>query len=344
MKALVKHSEGREGLGLLDVAIPEIGADDVLVEVKATAICGTDLHIRKDHYPVEMPVVIGHEFSGVIEKVGENVSQWKKGDRIIAEGSLENCGRCPLCRSGNANLCINNKYLGIKVDGVFAKYVRIPAKLLHRIPDKISYEEAALAEPAAVAIDALLVKNQIQVGDAVVILGCGPIGLLAGQIAKAAGARQVFITGRESAVRSRFKIAADLKVFDRIVNVEKEDLVAIVRESTEGRGADLIFDSTGSSAGLAQAFQAVCRSGTIVLVGMGDPVLEVPWQEMMREVVKIHFCRGTSFASFQKFCSLAETGRLTLGPMISRKFPLEDWEKAFDSLENRDSLKVLLVP
>lgn len=344
LKALVKQREGRDGLGIIEVEEPVIGADDVLVEIKSAAICGTDLHIMNDTYLVDMPVTIGHEFSGSIAKLGANVRNWLPGDRVIAAGNIENCGICSYCSSGNSNLCRDNKYLGIRVDGVFAKFARIPAKLLHRIPEGISFDEAALAEPAAVAIDAMLVKNSIQVGDFVVILGCGPIGLLAGQIARAVGAGGVMITGRESAVKSRFKVAEELGSFDYIVNVEKDDPVAIVMEATNGRGADIIVDTTGNAAALAQAFEMVCRAGVIEAIGIGDQVVEVPWSKMIREVVKIQFCRGMTNKSFEIFCSLAASGKLNLKPIITNRFPLEEWKTGFDSAEHRDSVKTLLIP
>lgn len=344
LKALVKQKAGREGLSVIEVEEPVIGADDVLVEIKSAAICGTDLHIMDDAYQVDMPVTIGHEFSGIISRLGASVQNWVIGDRVIAAGNIENCGSCFLCANGNSNLCRDNKYLGIRVDGVFARYARIPAKLLHGIPAGISFDEAALAEPAAVAIDAMLVKNSVQVGDFIVVLGCGPIGLLAGQIAKAVGAGGVMITGRESAVKSRFRVAEELGVFDYIVNVEKEDPVAIVMEATNGRGADIIIDTTGNSAALAQAFEMVRRAGTIEVIGIGDQVVAVPWSRMFKEAVKIQFCRGTTNRSFDMFCSLAATGKLNLKPMITNTFPLEDWKKGFDSAEHRDSVKTLLIP
>lgn len=344
MKALVKHGHGIHGLGLMDVKVPGIGAEDALVAVKAAAICGTDLHIKNDAYPVDMPVTIGHEFSGVIEMLGGGVRNWKAGDRVIAAGNIENCGSCFCCISGNANLCKENKYLGIKVDGVFAKYVRIPARLLHKIPENTGFEEAALAEPAAVGIDALLGKNKVEVGDFLVVLGCGPIGLLAGQIAKAAGAAKVMITGRKSAVKTRFKVARELGVFDFIVNVGNEDPVQIVKDATGGKGADIIFDTTGSSAALNQGFEMVRRGGLVEAVGFGDKTVEIPLEKMIREVIRVHFCRGTTYKSFEIFCALASTGRLNLKPLISNKFPLADWEKGFEITESRDSVKTLLIP
>lgn len=344
MKALVKHAKGTEGLTLLDIEVPEIGPDDVLVEVKAAAVCGTDLHIRHDVYLVDMPVTIGHEFSGAIVKLGAQVRGWNVGDRVIAEGNVESCGTCFCCISGNANYCTGNKYLGIKANGVFAKYARIPARLLHRIPEPMTFEEAALAEPAAVAIDAMLVKNSLQAGDFVVVLGCGPIGLLAGQIAKAAGAGAVLITGRNSAVKTRFRVARELGCFDYIVNVEQEDPVQVVRNATGGRGADLVFDTTGTAAALQPAFDMVRRGGTIEAVGIGDQTIPVPWARMITEVIKLHFCRGTTKASFAKFCELAAAGKLNLAPLVSHKFSLEDWDQGFAAAQNRDAVKSLLLP
>jgi threonine dehydrogenase-like Zn-dependent dehydrogenase len=344
LKALVKHAKGRDGLGITDVAVPEIGPDDVLVEVKAAAICGTDLHIRHDIYAVEMPVTIGHEFSGVVARVGQNVVNWKTGDRVIAEGNVENCGTCFCCTGGNANLCRENRYLGIKVDGVFAQYARIPARLLHRVPGRLTFEEAALAEPAAVAIDALLVKNGIAPGDFVAILGCGPIGLLAGQVAKAAGAGRVMITGRGSAVKSRFRVARELGVFDHIVNVEQEDPVRTVMTATGGKGADVVLDTTGSAVALASAFEMVRRAGLIEVVGLGDETVEVPLARMMREVVKIHFCRGTTNDAFRIFCELADRGALTLRPLVTHTYPLAEWQAGFGAAESRDAVKTLLIP
>jgi len=344
VKALVKHANGPNGLSLQDVGVPEIGADDVLVEVKAAAVCGTDLHIWDDTYPVDMPVTIGHEFSGVIVESGRNVLDWKAGDRVIAEGNMESCGICFSCTGGNANYCRDNKYLGIRVDGVFAHYARIPARLLHEVPGNLTFEEAALAEPAAVAIDALLVKNSLKAGDFVVIQGCGPIGLLAGQIAKAAGAGSVMITGRDSAVRNRFKVAGQLGCFDHIVNVSKVDPVEIVRDATGGRGADIILDTTGSSVALQQAVDMVRRGGVIEVIGISDDVVELPVNRLVRDVIRIHFCRGTTRESFSRFCSLAADGKLNLEPIISHRFSLEDWQKGFAAAEGRESVKTLLVP
>lgn len=344
MEALVKQGKGRDGLCIVNVDEPIIGADDVLVEIKSAAICGTDLHVMDDTYPVDMPVTIGHEFSGIVAKRGANVQNWTVGDPVIAAGNIENCGTCFLCLNGNENHCRENKYLGLRVDGVFAKYARIPAKLLHGIPAGISFDEAALAEPAAVAIDAMLVKNSVQVGDFVVILGCGPIGLFAGQIARAVGAGGVMITGRNSAVKSRFKVAEELGVFDHIVNTEIDDPVAIVMKATHGRGADIVIDTTGNSAALAQAFDMVRRAGVIEVIGIGDQVVEVPWGKMFKEAVNIHFCRGTTNRSFEMFCSLAASGRLNIKPMITNTFPLREWQKGFDSAEQRDSVKTLLIP
>jgi L-iditol 2-dehydrogenase len=163
-------------------------------------------------------------------------------------------------------------------------------------------------------------------------------------VAKAVGAGRVMITGRETAVKSRFRVAEEIGAFDYILNVEREDPIEAVKKATGGRGADIILDTTGNAEAMRQAFQMIGRAGVIKVVGIGDQIVEVPWGRMMSEVVKIHFCRGATHSSFEKFCSLASTGRLKLKPILSNAFPLEEWRRGFQSIESRDSVKVLLIP
>lgn len=344
MKALIKKGKGPSNLVIGEIGIPKISAEEVLVKVKAGAICGSDLHIMYDRYPSAIPVVIGHEFSGVIEEVGNQVKGWEKGDLVIAEGNLETCGRCVCCTTGFSHLCADKKFLGITADGCFAEYVKVPAKVLHKIPDGVSFEEASLAEPASVAIHALIEDNHIEAGDFVVILGSGPIGLLGAQVAKAVGARKVLMTGIEPDVPVRFKVAEELGVCDYLINVEKDDPVKVVKEVTRGRGADILLDATGNPNAIEQAFQMVRRKGVIAAVGIGAEVVRVPWNKMINEVIRIQFCRGYTYASFEKFCSLASLGKLKLMPLITGQYPLQEWEKGFQSMEERKSVKAILTP
>jgi threonine dehydrogenase-like Zn-dependent dehydrogenase len=187
-------------------------------------------------------------------------------------------------------------------------------------------------------------KNKVEVGDFLVVMGCGPIGLLAGQVAKAAGASKVMITGRKSAVKTRFRVARETGAFDFIVNVEDEDPVRIVMEATGGKGADIIFDTTGSSAALNQGIEMVRRGGLVEVIGFGDKTVSFPLERMIREVIRVHYCRGTNYRSFEIFCALAAAGKLSLKPLVSSEYPLADWQKGFESTESRDSVKTLLIP
>ncbi len=344
MKALVKKGKGVSNLRIQEVAIPEMGEKDVLIRVNAGAICGSDLHIMYDRFPTAIPVVIGHEFSGVIEEVGSGVKGCKRGDRVIAEATIETCGGCFYCKTGNSHVCRDRKYLGVMVDGAFAEYVKIPARLLHRMPEGMSFEEASLAEPASIAIHALIEDNRVEVGDFVAVLGSGSIGLLGAQIAKTVGAGKVLITGIEPDVPVRFKVAEELGVCDYIVNADKEDPVKVVREATGGIGADIVLDTTGSPHALGQAFEMVRRKGVIAALGYGEDTLEVPWNKMIREAIRIQFCLSSTSTSFEKFCSLVSQGRLKLRPLITEQYPLREWKKAFRSMERRESVKALLIP
>ncbi len=344
MRALVKKGKGVSNLGIEDVGVPKLGDEDVLIKVNAGAICGSDLHIMHDRFPTAIPVVIGHEFSGMIEEVGSSVKGWEKGIRVIAEATIETCGGCFYCRTGNSHVCRDRKYLGVMVDGAFAEYVRIPGRLLHRMPEGMSFEEAALAEPASIAIHALIEDNNVEIGDFVVVLGSGSIGLLGAQVAKAVGAEKVMITGIEPDVPVRLKAAEELGVCDYIVNAEKEDPVKVVREATGGEGADIVLDTTGSSRALEQGFEMVRRKGVIAALGYGEDRIEIPWNKMIREAIRIQSCLSSTSTSFEKFCALVSQGRLKLKPLITEQYPLREWEKAFRSMERRDSVKALLIP
>jgi L-iditol 2-dehydrogenase len=344
MQALVKKGKGVGNLSVEEVVVPTPGNKDVLIRVKAGAVCGSDLHIMYDRVPCAIPVVIGHEFSGVIEEVGSGVKGWQRGDRVVAEGTMATCGSCFLCKVGNSHVCRDRKYLGVMVDGAFAEYVRMPAELLHRMPEGMSFEEASLAEPASIAIHALIEDNRIEVGDFVAVLGCGSIGLLGAQVAKGVGAGKVMVTGIEADVPVRLKGAEELGVCDYVVNVEKDDPVKVAREATGGVGADIVLDTTGSTEALGQAFEMVRRKGVIAALGYGEDRIEVPWNKMIREAIRIQFCLSATSTSFEKFCSLVSQGRLKLKPLITEQYPLRAWEKAFRSMERRESVKALLIP
>jgi L-iditol 2-dehydrogenase len=244
MKAVVKYGKGKGMIEMRDLPEPEIGPDEVLIEVKAVSVCGSDLHIFHDTHPYWPPVVLGHEFSGVIAQVGEAVSGWKIGDRVVSETRTGACGVCYTCQSGFPQVCDRKRAYGIGLNGAFAKYVAGPAKLLHNLPDNIPFDVAAMTEPIAVCVTSIVERCGLQVGESVIVTGPGPIGLISVAVAKAAGAKTILITGRSSDEGIRFEKARELGA-DETINVDKTDPIKKALELTNGLGADLLIEASG---------------------------------------------------------------------------------------------------
>ena len=195
MQALVKTQKGSGFIELRDAPEPSPGAGEVLIEVKACGICGTDIHVWHDQFPYWPPVIMGHEFSGEIVAAGPETGLFKVGDRVVGEPHTQACGHCYLCRTGNIQICALKRSPGWGIDGAFTKYLKMPERLLHRIPDSMSYDLAALVEPTANTVHDVVERARVAAGDFVLVLGPGPIGLLAALTARAAGARAVAIVG-----------------------------------------------------------------------------------------------------------------------------------------------------
>ena len=252
MEAVVKTKRGVGFLELRDVPEPEITDDEVLIEIKAAGICGTDVHVKHDTFPYWPPVILGHEFSGEIVEVGNSVSDWKVGDRVVGEPHTLHCGKCFLCRKGHIQNCLEKRSPGWGIDGAFTRYMKYPTNLLHRIPDHMSFEQGALVEPAANTVTDIIDRQAIEVGDFVVVLGPGPIGLLAAQVARVAGAREVMIVGAPADEELRLSTARRLGV-EHVVNFAEADPVERCMALTGGKGADLVIECSGAPPAIAQA-------------------------------------------------------------------------------------------
>src|SRR3972149_4308949 len=254
MRALVKTANGQGNLELREVAVPQIDAGEVLIHVRACGICGSDLKIQDDQHPYTPPVVIGHEFAGEIVEVGAGVSGWAAGDRVVSEQHVKACGHCRQCLTGNAFACSFKRAPGYFTDGAFTEFIKVPAWLLHRIPSNLSFVEAAFTEPSAVAAHGVLDRTGIFPEDVVLILGCGPIGLVAGKMAQAAGASKVIITGVDHDEKARLPKARELGI-DCVVNTSQADLAALVADLTGSEGADVVVELSGAGTAMAQAFR-----------------------------------------------------------------------------------------
>jgi len=344
MKAVVKYGKGKGLVEIRDVPEPQPKENEVLIEVKAVSVCGSDLHIFHDSHPYWPPVTLGHEFSGVIAGVGKDVAGWKIGDRVVSETRTGACGACYTCRSGYPQVCEHKRAYGIGRDGAYAKYLAGPADLLHRLPENVSFEAGALMEPIAVCVTAILERCRLRAGDSVVITGPGPIGLISLAIAKAAGVRIAGIVGTASDEGMRFGKARELGA-DFIVNAAREDPVAKVLEMTGGLGVDLLIETSGSGKAIAQAFEMVRRLGGICAIGIsGKPEIPIPYDRGIFKALRYDFCFSSGWTAWERAIGLIANGRLPAEKLISHKLPLGEWEKAFSLLQNLQAAKVILVP
>jgi len=344
MKAVVKYGKGKGMVEMREVPVPKIKEDEVLIEVKAVSVCGSDLHIFHDTHPYWPPVILGHEFSGIIVEVGEKVEGWKIGDRIITETRTGSCGTCFVCLNGYPQLCEKKRPFGIGINGAFAKYVAGPARLLHHLPENVSFEAGAVIEPIAVCITSILERSQLQAGESVIITGPGPIGLISLAIVKAAGARMIGITGRSLDEGLRFEKARELGV-DFTINVDQEDPVQKVLEMTEGLGADLLVETSGGGKAIYQAFEMVRRLGRICAIGIsGKEEIPIPYDRGIFKALRYDFCFSSSWSSWDKAIGMISKGIIPAEKLITHRFPLEKWEEAFHLLENLQAAKVILIP
>lgn len=344
MKALVKTAKGVGNLELRDVPEPTPAPNQVLIEIKAAGICGTDIHVKHDEFPYWPPVILGHEFAGEIVQVGAEVEGWKIGDRVVGEPHTLACGTCPLCRTGNIQICSAKRSPGWGIDGAFTKYLAYPTHLLHRIPDNLSYVEAALAEPTANVVSDLLERGKVEPEDFVVVVGPGPIGLIAAQAARAEGARAVMIVGTNADESLRLATARKLGIH-HVVNLQQEDPVAKCLELTNGIGADLVVECSGAPPAIAGTVDYVRKLGRICAIGLtGKKLVQLDWDKFQGKVCTIVFNMSTYYTSWDRALSMLASGKVNAKEIITHQFPLDEWEQAFEAVENLSALKAVLIP
>ena len=344
MRGLVKVSKGEDCIEIRELPIPRVTDDSVLVRVRVAGFCGSDIKIFHDDHPYFPPVVLGHEFSGEIVKIGSGVEGWAVGDRVVPEVHGSVCGSCRFCLSGEKHVCPSKRALGWGIDGGFATYVTVPAWLLHRIPEGVSFEEAALAEPMAIAVHGILERAKIEPEDFVVILGCGPLGLMGFQMAKAEGAARVVITGIEQDEKIRLKTARDLGV-DHAINVQKTDPVEFVMNETRGVGADLVVDLSGAPSAIRQGLQMVRTHGRFLAIGIpAEPQVSIPWKELIFRAPHVIFHFSSCYTSWERCLSMLANGKVNVRPLISEVMDLKDWREGLRMAESGEAIKVLLRP
>lgn len=351
MKAIVKLKAGPEQMAYMDVPEPRAGTDDVVIRVEAAGICGSDLRLKKLGNSASLipPVVMGHEFSGTIAEIGSNVTGFTLGERVVSDNSGYLCGVCENCAVGHYMACENRKGLGLGMNGGFAKYVRIPGQVLRvnpytlfRIPEGVSFEEAALMDPLTNAYKAVVQEGGLMPGQTVIVYGMGTIGLLAVQIARIAGAGMIFAVNRSA---SPVKCGlARMFGADRVLTSETDDVVSAILEQTNGRRVPLIVDCAGSNQILAQALELLQKNGRFVKVGYDREPLGISLDNYVARGIQIvgHF--AYDYQSWAHCLQLLQNGRLQVRPVITAELPLEQWEQAFAIAAQRDSVKVILKP
>jgi L-iditol 2-dehydrogenase len=344
VQALVKTARGPGHLELREVPVPKIAPGEVLIRVRACGICGSDLRIQDDQHPYTPPVVIGHEFAGEIAEVGSSVAGWAAGDRVVSEQHTHACGRCRQCLTGNAFACASKRAPGYFVDGGFTEFIKVPAWLLHRIPDNLSFVDAAFSEPSAVAAHGVLDRTGIAPEDVVLVLGCGPIGLVAARMAQVAGAAQVIVTGIDRDEKVRLPKAREIGI-DHVVNVMQTDLATLVNNLTGGEGADAVIELSGAPPSISQGFRLARRLGRVGIIGQ-PPTDEVaiPYREALFRALTVYFSYSSKYNSWERVLSLFERGAIDPGQFITHVLPLDEWEHGFDLSRSGEAVKVVLEP
>jgi alcohol dehydrogenase/L-iditol 2-dehydrogenase len=341
--AVVQYAVAPLSVELRDVDVPDIGETDVLLEVGAVSVCGSDVHQHHNtqSWAVNVPVVLGHEFTGTVARAGRGVKNVREGDRVVSETAAEICGRCRLCLAGRYHLCPSRKGFGYGVNGAMAQYVRVPARCLHAIPDSLPFEIACLAEPHAVAFHAMSVNASIHPGDAVVVIGPGPIGLLCTRIAALRGASPLIVAGL-SADHARFEVARRLGA-THTVDVEQESLEDVVRGCSP-IGADLICDASGASEPLGMALRLARPDGQVVKVGWSPDLIPIDVNPIVQKNLRVQGSFSHNHAIWEQVIQLLSQGVTMPDQLVGMRAPITRWREAFDAMHERAIIKAVLIP
>ncbi|MGF1908709.1 L-threonine 3-dehydrogenase [Vibrio kasasachensis] len=338
IKALSKLKP-EQGIWMTEVDKPKLGHNDLLIKIKKTAICGTDVHIynwdewSQNNIPV--PMVVGHEYVGEVVGIGQEVRGYALGDRVSGEGHIT-CGYCRNCRAGRTHLCRNTIGVGVNRTGCFSEYLVIPAFNAFKIPDGISDDLASIFDPFGNAVHTALSFNLV--GEDVLITGAGPIGIMAAAVAKHAGARYVVITDVNE---YRLDLARKMGV-TRAINAEIDSLDEVMSDLKMLEGFDVGLEVSGSPSAFNSMLKTINHGGQIALLGIPPPDMGIDWHQVIFKGLKIKGIYGREmFETWYKMATLIQSG-LDLTPVITHQFKVDDFQKAFDVMRSGASGKVIL--
>lgn len=332
-------------LELREFPIPEPKKGYVRVKVERGGICATDIGYWKfgSERLGELPVIIGHEGCGTVDKLGEGVTDVKEGDRVIVMTTYEVCGKCKYCREEATNICINRVGIGSKKNGVFAEYVEIPQTSCIKMPDNVSFDEGALVEVLACGVHATREMTTVHMDDVVLVSGPGPIGTLAAMSAKAAGATVILAGLAQDA--PRLKIAKEQLGIDYCVDQTKEDLKKLVMDLTDGYGADVCVECAGVYPSFNTCLDLVRKKGTISQMGVFHaPAKELDLYPVLQKEVRIHGSLSQKPTAWHIALDLIAKGKVDVKPLVSDVLKLEQWEEGFEKASNVTGFKVLFAP
>ena len=338
MKSLVK-AKAEKGIWLQDTPEPEVGHNDLLIKIRKTAICGTDMHIYNwdewSQKTIPVPMVVGHEYVGEVVGMGQEVKGFKVGDRVSGEGHIT-CGHCRNCRAGRVHLCRNTEGVGVNRPGAFAEYLVIPAFNAFKIPDNISDDLASIFDPFGNAVHTALSFDLV--GEDVLITGAGPIGIMAAAVAKHVGARHVVVTDINP---YRLELAKKMGA-TRAVDVSKEDLKDVMNELGMTEGFDVGLEMSGVPAAFRDMLNKMNHGGKIAMLGIPPQDVAIDWNQVIFKGLVIKGIYGREmFETWYKMASLLQSG-LDLSPIITHTFSIDDFQKGFDTMGSGHSGKVIL--
>jgi alcohol dehydrogenase/L-iditol 2-dehydrogenase len=336
--AVVNYAPDKGSVEIREINKPDIGDEDVLLEVANVGVCGSDLHQwTADHsWPVNYPVVLGHEFGGHIVEIGKRVVGWKEGDRVVSETAAVIDPNNPMSRQGLYNLDPTRKGFGYGVDGAMTRFVRVPARCLHNVPQQLAFEQACLTEPSCVAYNAIVGNSRLRPGDRVIVIGPGTIGILCAAMAKLCGA-EVAIVGLE-ADRNRLDIAKHYGC-ETIVGDASE-----WAKKRDGLGADCIVDAAGASATLKLAMQWVRPNGQITKVGWGPQPLNFSLDPIVQKNVTLQGSFSHNWPIWERVLALLASGQLNVKPIIGGVWSVTEWHEAFEKMHKGEVVKSVLKP
>ncbi|GAB6878196.1 zinc-binding dehydrogenase [Halorubrum gandharaense] len=337
MRGLAKVSPGHGAMELIDRSKPTIAANEALIEVDYAGLCGSDAGIYEYESAferMELPTVIGHEYSGRVVEVGDDVTKFEIGDRVV-ERPIRGCGDCYQCEIGEPNVCQNAVITGVDHDGAYEPYLAVPEHALHPVPDSVDQRHAAMVEPTSIGTRAVIHNSRVRAGTRVLVEGPGPIGLLTAQVARAQGG-EVVVSGVGQDSAYRLPLAEELGF--ETINVAEADVDARNEELTGGVGYDVVFDTTGHPSGLTSAVEQVRKGGQIVLIGQtGETTM--PYSPLVRAEIDLQCSYASTYRDFENALRLIDSGDVDAEAFLDDRFSILDANEAFETFVSGGTCK-----